>query len=233
MRDVKTIQKPVNDGSIEVLCYLKKSEVQKIFDERKKLIYEIAKKAENYAGEYNFAYALKLYYFAAILLNSLPGQNIIFNGINYTTELPERINKIILKIGFDFKNKRQISEKEREVTLQVHCKKNPVALLDFTFWDGNNQISVQARDGLATIRLVGSSTKFDDLKLNIKYAYYDCRDEYSVVSNLWNLVNKPIFKAQKTVQLKKKPIGVLKSLVSRKADLSKFNIRLEYNTITI
>ena len=87
------------------------SEVQKIFDERKRLIYEIAKKAEYYASEYNFAYALKLYYFAAILLNSLPDQNIIFNGINYTTELPERINDIILKTGFEFKDERKISEK--------------------------------------------------------------------------------------------------------------------------
>jgi hypothetical protein len=228
LRNVRTIQKPASDGSIEVFCYLKKSEVQKIFNERKKLIYEMAKKAENYTGEYNFAYALKLYYFAAILLNSLPDQNVIFNGINYTTELPERINKIILKIGFDFQDERQISEKEREVTLKVHSKKHPVALLDFTFWNGNNQISVQARDGFATLRLVGSSIKFDDLKLNIKYAYYDCRDEYSVVSNLWNIVNKPAFKAQKTVQIKKKPINALKSLVSRKADLSKFNIKLEY-----
>ncbi len=228
LRNVKTIQKPVNDGSIEVFCYLKRLEVQKIFDERKKLIYEIAKKAENYACEYNFAYSLKLYYFAAILLNSLPDQNVIFNGINYTSELPERINDIILKIGFDFQDERQISEKEREVTLQVFSKKHPVALLDFTFWDGNNQISVQARDGFATLRLVGSSIKFAELKMNLKYAYYECRDEYSVVSNLWNLVNKPTFKAQKTVQLKKKPISALKSLVSKKADLSKFNIRLEY-----
>lgn len=154
LRNVHTIQKPLNDGSIEAFCYLKNSEVRKIFDERKKLIYEIAKKAEYYAGEYNFAYALKLYYFAAILLNSLPDQNVIFNGINYTTELPERINKIILKIGFDFKDERRISEKERDVTLQVHSKKHPVSLLDFTFGDGNNQISVQARDGLATVRKV-------------------------------------------------------------------------------
>ena len=228
LRDVQTIQKPLEDGSIEVFCYLKKSEVQKIFNERKKLIYEIERKADSYAGEYNFAYALKLYYFAAILLNSLPDQNVIFNGINYTTELPERINKIILKIGFDFKDERRISEKEREVTLQVHIKKHPVALLDFTFWDGNNQISVQARDGLATVRLVGSSTKFDDLKLNIKYAYYDCRDEYSVVADLWNLVNKPNFKTQKNIDLKKKPISALKTRLSTSPNLSKFNIKLEY-----
>jgi len=228
LRNVHTIQKPLNDGSIEVFCYLKKSEVQKIFDERKRLIYEIAKKAEYYAGEYNFAYALKLYYFAAILLNSLPDQNVIFNGINYTTELPERINDIILKTGFEFKDERKISEKEREVTLQVHSEKHPVALIDFTFWDGNNQISVQARDGLATVRLVGSSVKFEELKMNLKYAYYECRYEYSVVANLWNIVNKPTFKTQKIVKLKKKPISALKSFVSGKANLSKFNIRLEY-----
>jgi len=228
LRNVKTIQKPVADGSIEVFCYLKKSEVRKIFDERKKLIYEMAKKAEEYAGEYNFAYALKLYYFAAILLSSLPDQNVIYNGTNYTTELPERINKIILKTGFEFKDDRKISEKEREATLRVFSKKHPVALLDFTFWDGSNQISVQARDGLATIRLVGSSIKFEELKMNLKYAYYECREEYSVVADLWNLVNKPNFKAQKTVELNKKPLRRLKTRMSKTSDLSKFNIKLEY-----
>ena len=87
---------------------------------------------------------------------------------------------------------------------------------------------MQARDGLATLRLVGSSVKFEELKMNLKYAYYECRDEYSVVANLWNIVNKPTFKTQKIVKLKKKPISALKSFVSGKAEPSTFNIRLEY-----
>lgn len=81
----------------------------------------------------------------------------------------------------------------------------PVSLLDFTFWDGANQVAVQGRDGLATFRLLGASTKFESLKLNIKYAYYECRSEYSIVADLWPLVKKPVFQAAKTIQLQASP----------------------------
>jgi hypothetical protein len=49
--------------------------------------------------------------------------------------------------------------------------------LDFTFWDGANQVSVQGRDGLATFALLGASVAFLDLKINIKYACYEAGNE--------------------------------------------------------
>jgi len=227
LRNVKYITSPADQGKVEVFCYLKKNEVEQIFNQRKKLICEIVNRAREYAREYNYAHALKHYYYANILLNSLPDQNVVYQGTNYTTLIPQKINALIFNTNFEYLQECDISDQEREITLRVHNDKHPIALLDFTFWDGSNQVSVQAKDGLASIRLVGSSIDFEKLRLNIQYSYYNSRKEYSVVADLWNLVTRPTYTATKTVELKKKALG---GLVQRKAVVSKtddFNVIFE------
>src|SRR3990172_1894982 len=172
LKNVNTIKKPLPTGEIEVFCYLKKTEVENIFNERKRLIAEMATKALKQEQDGNLAFALKLNYFAIVLLNSLPDQNVVFDAVNYTTELPIRINRIVMSTTFVLAEDLNLSEQEREITLGMGYSGQPVSLLDFTFWDGANQVAVQGRDGLATFHLFGASTKFESLKLNIKYAYY-------------------------------------------------------------
>jgi len=203
LRNVNIQKFPAQNGQVGVFCYLKKSEVEKIFDERRKLVAEIYCKAEQFEKEYNYASALKLYYFTTILMNSLPDQQVKYQNINYSLEIPEKINSIINRTKFLFVSENKISNKEREVTLKITNNRHDISLLDFTFWDGNTQVAVTGRDGIATVSLLGSSVTFDELKLNIKYQYYECRDEYKTISELWNLVNKPMFKSTHTVPLTK------------------------------
>ena len=68
--------------------------------------------------------------------------------------------------------------------------------------DGLNQVNVQVMDGDAIFNLIGTSSQFDKLDVNIKYSYYECRNEISVVNELWNVVNRPSFKNTKQVPLK-------------------------------
>ena len=210
LKNVQTIKESTSIGEIAVFCYLKKSAVDRIFFERKRLIAEMARKAQDYEQAGNLAFALKLTYFATVLLNSLPDQNVVFHGVNYTTELPARINRMILNTTFSLIKDERISQKEREITLRLAHAGSPVSLLDFTFWDGSNQVAVQGRDGLATFRLLGASTEFESLKLNIKYAYYESRNEYVVVGDLWSLVNTAAFQADRTLRLYSSPKQVVK-----------------------
>ena len=210
LRNVKTIKAPLETGEISVFCYIKKSEVEKIFEDRKKLITEISAKADENEKQYNVAYALKLNYFALLLVNSLPDESVIYDSINYTTKLPERINHIIQNILFEFQNHQLISENERIITLNITYKDKPVSLIDFSFWDGSNQVSVQGRDGVASFHLFGGSINFKSLKLNTKIAYYESRNEYNIVSELWNLVEKPKFNTLKEVDLKTDSLEIAK-----------------------
>ena len=203
LRNVNTIKRSTNDGRIEAFCYLKKNEVEKIWEERKQLIADMVEKAHLYIVENNVSHALKLNYFAALLLNSLPDQNVDYKGVNYTTEIPKKVNEILLNTHFAYLGDSLISENEREVTLRMMYRKKPAAIVDFVFWDGANQVAVQGRDGMATFRLVGASVKFEELKLNIKTAYYENRKEYGIIETLWDLVKRPEFHAFKVVRLEK------------------------------
>ncbi len=202
LRNVETDEQPLPDGRIDVFCYLRKSQVKNIWKERRQLIADMARNAEQYAREHNVAHALKLYYFAAVLLNSLPDENVIHNGVNYTTGIPEKINAIIQHVDFSFLKDEQLDDNERQVTLRVKHRNAPAALIDFSFWDGTNQVWVQGRDGLATFHLLGASVKFDELKLFIKTSYYENRSEIKVVQTLWDVVQKPSFPNRKIVKLK-------------------------------
>ena len=240
LKNVKSIKEPQADGRIKVFCYLSKQEVVKVFNERKQLIFDMYQKAQQNEASGDYANALKLYYFSMLLINSLPEQNIVYRDINFTTDIPAKINRIISAIHFTVINDTKISEKEREITLKITSDRLPelvarhpelvegsISMLDFTFWDGSNQVLVQGRDGLATFQLFGASAKFDALKLNIKYAYYEARDEYNVIADLWSIVNKPTFNAAKSLRLKSKP-NPSAPVVSRNLTGGNWNMKLEF-----
>lgn len=200
IKDVKTIKTPLK-GKIEVFNYLEKSEIKKIFDSRKKLIYDIYKKAEEFENETNLGYALKWYYFAIILMNSIPENIIEYDGKNLITEIPARISKIINDVTFTVKKDLKKSDKEREIILKIDYNSKPVQQIEFNYWDGTAQSTVRGIDGEGVVNLLGSSVKFDKLSIDIKYSYYESRNEIKEVGDLWNLVKKPSFVLTKVINL--------------------------------
>lgn len=200
LKNVQTLKFPTDDG-IKVFHYIKKSEVEIIFEERKKLIYDIYLKSEEMEETCNIGYALKWYYFASVLMNSLPYQRISHQGIDLTTVIPERINNILLNTEFVFTKVTNLSEKEKVIALKVTYNDNPVSYIEFNFWDGNNQIRVVGKDGNATLHLLGGSIDFEELDISIKYSFYECRDEFKAVGELWDIVKKASFKNKKKIPL--------------------------------
>ena len=233
LRNVRKDVRPLPDGRYDVFCYISREEVEEIFDERRQLIADIVAKANDLEQQNNIAHALKNYYFSSILIHSLPESNVKYGGINYTTEIPDRIHNIIENVKFTFLNDTLLSEKEREITLKATYKEKPVSVLDFTFWDGTNQVSVQAKDGLATFRLVGASVNFEKLKIHIKYSYYNYRNENQVVANLWSVIDRPEFITQKEIRLiKSKMVKEIEQedspeISSIKGEHFDFNLRVD------
>ena len=190
-------------GKISVFVYLDKSEVVKLFEVRKKLVYDIYEKALQYEAGNNLGYALKSYYFAIVLMNSIPSNAIIYEGKNLITEIPFKINEILNKTKFVLKSDRKTADNERELIFKMSFLDKPVQLLEFTFWDGTNQVQVRGIDGECVVRLFGSSISFDKINIDIKYSYYESRDEIKEVGELWNLVEKPAFNFTKQIALGK------------------------------
>ncbi len=230
LRNVKTIKTPKPDGQIEVFCYLSKQEAAQIFEERKALIAEMYATARENEAQGNAGQALKLYYFSMLLLHSLPDQQVIYKNTNFTTAIPQEINRLIAAIQLSpAKDVLSKDKKERTITLKMEKNGQPLSTLDFTFWDGSNQVLVKGRDGLATFQLFGASTAFDELKLNIKYAYYEARKEFNVIDELWAVVEKPEFSAAKTIALNKttQPTGPV-AVNPQKSQIPAYQLRLNF-----
>jgi len=225
LNDVQSIKKQLSDGKIEVFCYITKAEVSAIFDERKELIYQMYQNAGEYEKSGNYAFALKLYYFGLILANSIPEQIIEYGGVNLTLKIPQEINRIILHSRFEVVADHPVSDKERRIDLKVIQQYEPVGLLDFTFWDGTGQVAVTARDGQASIQLFSAGAALAELKLTVKYDYYEAREEYRAVSDLWNLVAQPSFNAMIMVPIKLKP--VTESQIQQNLSRA-WNLKLDY-----
>ncbi len=226
LKNVQSIRNS-SGGMVNVFLYIAKSEVNEIFAERKKLINNIYSNAVDFEQDQNYAGALKSYYFALLLMNSIPEQNIMFNDKSLTTEIPYRINTIITNTKFYLVKDTKISDNERELEFLVEVFDKKANQLDFSFWDGLNQVNVQVMDGDAIFNLIGTSSQFDKLDVNIKYSYYECRNEISVVNELWNVVNRPSFKNTKQVPLKvtekKEQITEIKKEIISSKDENKVN----------
>ncbi len=203
LKNVEKVVQHLGDN-FEAYCYIEKTKVAKIFNTRKKLVSDLYLKAKEKEDENKYGYALKAYYFALILMNSIPEQSIYWNNINLSTEIPDQVNSIIDNLKFELIKDREISKQERELHLRITHENKICNNLEFSFWDGANQISVTAKDGKGVFRLVGPSVKFEKLDLSIKYSYYESRDEIKEVSELWDLVQKPPFKNKKKLGISEK-----------------------------
>ncbi|MCF6271259.1 MAG: LPP20 family lipoprotein [Melioribacteraceae bacterium] len=193
-------------GKSFVIRFIKKSVVSKIFEKRKELAYELFQNAIEFEGNSNHGDALKYYYYSVILMNSIPEQNVVFNKTNLKSEVPKRINSILHNIKFSLITSKKVSAKERVVTYAISVNGKPTSNLQFSFWEGNNFIDVEAKDGAANIDLLGGSVNFDKLDVRIEYAYYSNRREIKEVSELWDLVVRPKFDNDFQIKIKKKDI---------------------------
>jgi hypothetical protein len=204
LKNVKTILTTVENG-VEVFHYIEKSEVKRLFDSRVATVGDIFDRAAEMEQAGEIGDALKWYYFAIILMNSVPEAAILHNELNLSTEIPFRINRIINATTLTLSSDRRLSDAERELVFNVSTYDRPVRSLDFTVWDGQTQVTVQAKDGQAVLRLFGASTAFEKLEIALKYSYYESREEIREVADLWGLVSKPTFKNGRQIALNAKP----------------------------
>ncbi len=225
LRNVKTIKTSLPEG-IYVMHYIHKDEVQRIWENRKKLIYDIFNQAQEMENTGNLGNALKWYYFSLILIDSLPEENVEYAGINFSVEAPARINRILQEVSYSFASEQLYTDNERIFELEISYRGNPVSYIEFSFWDGYDQIRVTGKDGRATVHLLGASKDFDKLDIETRYDFEECRNEYKTVNELWDLVKRPSFKNRRRVQLEKTSGQlIVTTTAKRKSTVSRATIK--------
>nr|HPM03622.1 hypothetical protein [Candidatus Cloacimonadota bacterium] len=202
LQEIKSVQ----GGKLNVFVFIKKADVEALFNERKQLIADIYAQAVKMEQSNNIGNALKYYYYIMILMNSLPDERVEYKGLAYHTLVPGRIQNLLQNIDYKVISSEQVSDKQTDLVFQVTYQNKPVVSSRFTFWDGSNQILVEAKDGKAVLSLIGSAVKMNKLDFSTDYEYYDCRKEFKAVADLWDVVSKPEFKNKVSVSLSKKVI---------------------------
>lgn len=158
-----------NEPNAEVFRYVKRSEVNKIFESRKAKLLDMMESAAKAESKGKIDDALRYYYWGYCLLQSLPNSNAVTNAsgkilINW---IPEQINDIFDDIHFVKQN-----EDGNYIELQVLYKNNPVTSLDYTFFDGMNWSNLySARDGRGVLEMRPGASK-DNLQVKCEYEYF-------------------------------------------------------------
>ena len=165
------------DYSYFRICrYIKKSEVNKIFEARSKKVLSMLKLADKAEGNSKIDVALQNYYWAYCLLKGSPYANDVVHeetGDPLMVWIPNRINTILGDIKAE-----KVRKEGNNVIIRITYKDYDLSSLEYTYWDGRRHVRTEAKDGLGTMDMIsGASTEHLKIKCELEFMEEAKRDE--------------------------------------------------------
>ena len=162
-----------NTPQTHVLRYIRKSEVNKIFDERKEKVFDYVRSAMRAEEKAKIDDALRTYYWAFAMVRSLQYPNSVkmtIDGVQrlLVTWIPQQIEEIMSNLS------TKIASKDgNEINLFIKYKGEPVTSLDYTYFDGQTWSNLySAKDGMGIVEL-RPGVEINSLQLKYEYEYAD------------------------------------------------------------
>ena len=162
-----------NTPQTHVLRYIKRSEVNKIFDERKEKVFDYVRSAMRAEEKAKIDDALRNYYWAFAMVRSLQYPNSVkmtIDGVQrlLVTWIPQQIEEILGNIST-----KVASKDGNDINLFIKYKGEPVASLDYTYFDGQTWSNLySAKDGMGIVEL-RPGVDINSLQLKYEYEYAD------------------------------------------------------------
>jgi hypothetical protein len=159
-----------NEPDAYVVRWIKKSEIEKIFEARKRKALDLIETAVRAEKKGKVDDVLRNYYWALTLLKSLQYPN----EVTYTDEDGKEhvcTNWCKEKIDDNFYELKTIydSREGNDIRLAITYKGKPVNSVDYKFWDGQTWSAVySAKDGWGVLELAPG---FDGTQVQMKYEY--------------------------------------------------------------
>ena len=168
-----------DEPNATVLRYIKRSDLDKIFEQRRNKVLEYASNAQKYEKENKVADALSSYYAALALLRSLPDGSDMKIRLGFTEET--LLMPLIMKNVNDILNNVEIKTEaieddgdERTMIINIQYKGKPATNFNYTYYNGSRRSDIcTAKDGTGDINIPKS---LSISKLDIQ-AEYICEDE--------------------------------------------------------
>jgi hypothetical protein len=184
-----------DEPNARVLRYLRRSEIDRVFQQRKQKIIDFTLLADGYAQQAQIADALKYYYWAYLLLRShpygaeieVPHQGTASKLL--ATYLPMRIDELMSGLNYQVTDIAEEPE-YKQVTLYITYNGKPVANLDYSYWDGRDWSQpVSAKDGVGYLEFFGQGVKLrTDTRIRVEYAFeYEARIDRELESVMQKL----------------------------------------------
>lgn len=166
-------------GKIRILRYIRKSDLDNIFKNRKKKVidyYHYGKEAEK---ENRIGDALKNYYWSLVLLRSHPKNK----SIKIDTKSGERLlmpllnnnlERLLGNLSFSVeKIVNNTNQKKKTIVLSIKYNEFPVVNLDYKYYAGDTYSNIiSAKDGTGIVELYDASAEsFDKLQIYVEYKY--------------------------------------------------------------
>lgn len=193
-----------NEPDAHVARWIKRSEIDRIFEGRKAKVNEYIGNAIKSESKGKVDDALRNYYWAFVLLKTLQHPS----EVSYTDDrgdahllvswIPEKMNEI-----FDDIKVSVVSQKGNDLELFFTFRDKPVASLDYTYFDGSRWSNIySAKDGNGVIELSAGFVG-DIIQIKYEYAYKNEAHIDREISSVINVVKSgSLRKSYTTVKVK-------------------------------
>ncbi|MBQ1229387.1 MAG: LPP20 family lipoprotein [Firmicutes bacterium] len=180
-----------NEPDAHVFRYVKRSEVDKIFESRRLKVLDMVASAARAVEKGKVDDALRYYYWAYCLLQSIPSANAVTdaNGHVLTHWIPEQMNEV-----FGGVKAYKVSEQDGMAEIRVTFKGQPVTSMDYTYFDGMDWSSLYgAKDGRGFVELRPGMTT-ENLKIKCEYEYSGEAHIDKEISTVVNVMKGRVFR---------------------------------------
>ena len=180
-----------NEPDAHVFRYVKRSDVDKIFQSRRLKVFDMAASAARATEKGKVDDALRYYYWAYCLLQSIPGANAVTdaNGHVLTHWIPEQMNEVFGEIKV-----QTVSEENNVAEIRVLYKNEPVTSMDYTYFDGMDGSTIySAKDGRGFIELRPGMTT-ENMKVKCEYEYSGEAHIDKEISTVVNVMKGRVFR---------------------------------------
>ncbi len=196
------VQEDEETGKTTVYRYIKKDNLDKIFENRKHKVLTYVDLGFRAEEKLKIGDALRNYYHALVLLRSLPD----YNSLNYAFEgqpemllsaqLQQRLNDLLDNL--DIRVHKVLNEPGKErvtYTISINYDGRPVGNLDYMYFAGNQYIGpIGAKDGYGEVELFGNyATSTERIRILVEYKYQNTSDS-ELMNVMQNTPPPPDFK---------------------------------------
>ena len=180
-----------NEPDAHVFRYVKRTEVDKIFESRRLKVFDMAGSAARAVEKGKVDDALRYYYWAYCLLQSIPNANGVVDNAGHvlTHWIPEQMNEV-----FGGVKAYKVSEENGVAEIRVLFKEQPVTSMDYTYFDGMDWSSLYgAKDGRGFVELRPGMTT-ENLKIKCEYEYSGEAHIDKEISTVVNVMKGKVFR---------------------------------------